>query len=202
VADLYELTAEQLADLPRMGEKSAQNVVAAIAGSKMRGLARVLVALGIRYVGGQNATLLAGAFGNVEALAAAPKEALTEIEGIGDQIAESVSFFFAQPQNRAAVERLRAHGVDMTAPLRERAPKGPLAGKTLVLTGTLPSLTREEATELIVAAGGKVSSSVSKKTAYVVAGEEAGTKLAKAESLGIPIVDEAALRRLLAGEEA
>ncbi len=202
VADLYELTAEQLADLPRMGEKSAQNVVAAIAGSKMRGLARVLVALGIRYVGGQNATLLAGAFGNVEALAAAPKEALTEIEGIGDQIAESVSFFFAQPQNRAAIERLRAHGVDMTAPLRERVPKGPLAGKTLVLTGTLPSLTREEATELIVAAGGKVSSSVSKKTAYVVAGEEAGTKLAKAESLGIPVIDEPTLHRLLAGEEA
>ncbi len=197
VADLYDLTVERLSELPRMGDKSAENVVRNIEGSKGRGLARVLSALGIRFVGGQNATLLAGTFGSIEALEAASKEELTGVAGIGDQIAESVAFFFAQPQNRAQIERLRGYGLDMTAPLRPRAPVGPLAGKTLVLTGTLPSLTREEATELIVAAGGKVSSAVSKKTSYVVAGEEAGTKLTKAESLGIEILDEAGLRRLL-----
>ena len=133
----------------------------------------MLSALGIRFVGGQNATLLAGTFGSIEALEAASKEELTGVAGIGDQIAESVAFFFAQPQNHAQIERLRGYGLDMTAPLLPKAPVGPLAGKTLVLTGTLPELTREEATELIVAAGGKVSSAVSKKTDYVVAGEEA-----------------------------
>jgi DNA ligase (NAD+) len=199
VADLYELTVEQLTELPRMGEKSAQNVVRNVERSKSRGLARVLSALGIRFVGGQNATLLAGTFGSIEALEAASKEELTGVAGIGEQIAESVAFFFAQPQNRAQIERLRCNGLDMTAPLLPKAPVGPLAGKTLVLTGTLPELTREEATEMIVAAGGKVSGSVSKKTDYVVAGEEAGSKLAKAESLGIAILDEAGLRDLVGG---
>ena len=198
VADLYDLTAESMAALPRMGEKSIANVLAAIEGSKSRGLARVLAALGIRYVGGQNAALLAGDFGTIDALAKATREELVATEGIGDQIAESVAFFFAQPQNMAAIERLRARGVDTSAQLRAKKPAGALAGKTFVLTGTLPSLTREEATELIVAAGGKVSSAVSKKTDYVVAGEEAGSKLAKAESLHVPIIDEAALRTLLA----
>ncbi len=197
VADLYELHFEGLATLPRMGERSVKNVLTAITESKSRGLARVLVALGIRYVGGQNAALLAGDFGTVDALAAASAQELADTEGVGPQIAESVTFFFAQPQNQRVVERLRALGVEMTAPLRERTPAGPLAGKTLVLTGTLPTLTREEASALIAAAGGKVGSAVSKKTAYVVAGEEAGSKLAKAESLGIAIVDEAGLRALL-----
>jgi len=198
VADLYDLTAASLAELPRMGEKSIANVLAAIEGSKSRGLARVLAALGIRYVGGQNAALLAGDFGTIDALAAATREALVATEGIGDQIAESVSFFFAQPQNTEVIERLRARGVDLTAPLRPKKPAGALAGKTFVITGTLPSLTREEATELIVAAGGKVSSAVSKKTSYLVAGEEAGSKLAKAGSLDVPVIDEAALRALVA----
>ncbi len=203
VADLYDLTAEKLATLPRMGEKSIANVLEAIEGSKSRGLARVLAALGIRYVGGQNAALLAGDFGRIEALAAASREELVATEGIGDQIAESVAFFFAQAPNEIVIERLRARGVDMTAPLRPKKPVGPLAGKTLVITGTLPNLTREEATALVVAAGGKVSSAVSKKTSYLVAGEEAGSKLAKAESLEIPIVDEAALRKLVAdGQES
>jgi DNA ligase (NAD+) len=197
VADLYDLDAEKLAELPRMGEKSIQNVLDAIEGSKMRGLARLLAALNIRYVGGQNAALLAGEFGSIDALLAASKEELVRVEGIGEQIAESVAFFFAQPPNRTAIERLRAHGVGMTAPKRERAPAGALAGKTFVLTGTLPGLTREEASALIEGAGGKVSSSVSKKTAYVVAGEAPGSKLAKAESLGIAILDEGGLRRLL-----
>jgi DNA ligase (NAD+) len=197
VADLYDLTANELSQLPRTGEKSVRNVLDAIEGSKSRGLARVLVALGIRYVGGQNAALLAGDFGTIDALAAASREALAETAGIGEQIAESVAFFFAQPQNLAVIERLRAHGLVLTAPKRERKPAGPLAGKTFVLTGTLPALTREEASAIIVEAGGKVSSGVSKKTDYVVAGDEAGTKLAKAESLGIPVLDEAGLRALL-----
>jgi DNA ligase (NAD+) len=199
VADIYDLDAAKLGSLPRTGEKSIANVLEAIEGSKSRGLARVLAALGIRYVGGQNAALLAGDFGTIDALERATREELEATEGIGPQIAESVAFFFAQPQNLAVVERLRAHGLDLTAPKREKSAAGMLAGLTLVLTGTLPNLTREEATELIVAAGGKVSSGVSKKTAYVVAGEEAGSKLAKAGALGVPVLDEAGLRDLLAG---
>ncbi|MGD0052580.1 MAG: NAD-dependent DNA ligase LigA [Vulcanimicrobiaceae bacterium] len=195
--DLYRLTAKQLLGLPRMAEKSAANVLAAIAASKPRGLARLLYGLGIRYVGAQNAAILAGDFGTIDALVAASEEDLLRSEGIGEQIARSVVLFFAQGPNRAMIRRLQAAGVDATAPLRPREPVGALAGKTLVLTGTLPALTREQATELIVAAGGKVSSAVSKKTSYVVAGDEAGSKLQKAEQLGIPILDEAGLRALL-----
>jgi DNA ligase (NAD+) len=198
-SELYTLTAEQLATLPRMGDKTIANILANIEGSKSRGLARVLFGLGIRMVGAQNATILAADFGSIDALMAASKDELLTSEGIGEQIAASVVLFFEQAPNRAMIERLRAAGVDMTAPKRERAAAGPLAGKTLVLTGTLPTLTREAATEAIVAAGGKVTSSVSKKTDYVVAGEAAGTKLTKAESLGIPIIDEAELLRLLEG---
>jgi DNA ligase (NAD+) len=197
VADLYELTAERMAVLPRMGEKSIRNVLDAIEGSKRRGLARLLSALGIRYVGGQNAALLAGEFGSIDAIAAATEEELASVDGIGPQIAESVAFFFRQPPNLAVIARLKQCGVDTTAPKRPKAAAGPLSGKTFVLTGTLPNLTREAATELIVAAGGKVASSVSKKTDYVVAGEEAGSKLAKAESLGVAILDEKGLRALL-----
>jgi DNA ligase (NAD+) len=129
----------------------------------------------------------------------ATQDELAAVSGIGPQIAESVAFFFQQAPNRAVLDRLQAAGVDLTAPLAPREPVGILAGKTFVLTGTLPNLTREDATELIVAAGGKVASAVSKKTSYVVAGEEAGSKLAKAESLEIPILDEAGLREVLAG---
>lgn len=198
VSDLYRLDAERLATLPRMGEKTIANVLANIEASKSRGLARVLFGLGIRMVGAQNAAILAGDFGTIDALAAAAEPDLLQSEGIGPQIAASVVLFFAQEPNRAMIERLRAAGVDLTAPKRERAPAGAFAGKTLVLTGALPTLTREQATERIAAAGGKVTSAVSKKTAYVVAGEEAGTKLAKAESLGIPVIDEAELLRMLA----
>jgi len=198
VADIYDLSAESLATLPRMGPKSIENVLAAIEGSKQRGPARLLAALNIRFVGAQNAALLVDEFGAIDAIERASKDELAAVEGIGPQIAESVAFFFHEPRNRAVVERLRAHELLMTTPKRERAAAGALAGKTLVLTGTLPNLTREEASELIVAAGGKVSSAVSKKTDYVVAGDEAGSKLAKAESLGVPILDEDELRRLLA----
>ena len=197
VADLYDLDLDDLAALPRMGEKSAQNVLAAIEGSKKRGLARLLAALNIRFVGGQNAALLAGAFGSIDAVAAASEDELAEVPGIGPQIAESVAFFFKEKHNLDVVARLKKHGVDVTAPKRAAAPKGPLAGKTLVLTGTLPSLTREAASELIVNAGGKVSGSVSRKTSYVVAGDDAGSKLDKAKSLGVPILDESGFRELL-----
>ena len=203
VADLYDLDAAALEALPRMGEKSVRNVLGAIEGSKARGLARVLAALGIRFVGGTNAVLLAGEFGTIDALAAATREQLESTEGVGPQIAESVAFFLAQPQNLAVIGRLRDRGVDLTAPIRPKSPVGPLAGKTLVLTGTLPTLTREEASALIEDAGGKVAKSVSKKTTYVVAGEEAGSKLEKARELELTIVDEAGLRELLlAGGDA
>ncbi len=198
VSDIYQLDAERLATLPRMGDKTIANVLANIEGSKSRGLARVLFGLGIRMVGAQNATILAGDYGTIDALMAASEADLLTSDGIGEQIAGSVVLFFAQAPNRAMIERLRAAGVDLTAPLRERAPAGPLAGKTLVLTGTLPALTRDEAAALIVAAGGKVTSAVSKKTDYVVAGDEAGSKLTKAEALGIHVVDEEGLRALLA----
>jgi DNA ligase (NAD+) len=177
-------------------------VLANIETSKTRGLARLLFGLGIRMVGSQNAAILAGDYGSIDALAAATVEDLIRSDGIGEQIAASVALFFQQPPNRAVVERLRAAGVDLTAPKRERAPVGPLAGKSLVLTGTLPSLTREEATALIVEAGGKVTSAVSKKTSYVVAGDEAGTKLTKAQELGVAILDEGGLRSLLAAGAA
>jgi DNA ligase (NAD+) len=198
ISDIYHLDAAKLATLPRMGDKTIANVLAAIAGSKSRGLARLLFGLGIRMVGAQNAAILAGDFGSIDALMAADEPALLRSEGIGEQIAASVALFFAQEPNRAMVRRLQAAGVDTTAPLREREPVGALAGKTLVLTGTLPSLSRDEAAELIVAAGGRVTSAVSKKTDYVVAGEDAGTKLAKAEQLGIAVIDEAELRRMTA----
>jgi DNA ligase (NAD+) len=199
VSEIYQLDLEKLLTLPRMAEKSAANVLVAIEGSKHRGLARLLSGLGIRFVGSQNAAILAGDFGSMEALAQATEDELVRSEGIGVEIARSVVLFFAQEPNRAMIARLNAAGVDLTAPLRAREPAGALAGKTLVLTGTLPSLTRDEAAELIVAAGGKVTGSVSKKTDYVVAGEEAGSKLAKAAQLGIPILDESGLRALLDG---
>ncbi|HTD32752.1 MAG TPA: helix-hairpin-helix domain-containing protein, partial [Candidatus Elarobacter sp.] len=197
VSEIYALDLPKLLTLPRMAEKSASNVLAAIEGSKRRGLARLLSGLGIRFVGSQNAAILAGDFGTMDALTAATEEELLRSEGIGPEIAASVVLFFAQEPNRAMIARLKKAGVDLTAPLRPREPVGVLAGKTLVLTGTLPTLTRDEASELIVAAGGKVSGSVSKKTAYVIAGEDAGSKLAKAEELGIPVLDEDGLRALL-----
>jgi DNA ligase (NAD+) len=195
VADIYALTATTLATIPRLGEKSIANLLQAIEASKQRGLARVLVGLGIRFVGEQTAAILAGDFGSIEAISDASEEHLRESEGIGPEVAASVRLFFDQEPNRAIVARLREAGLVMTGKARERT-LGPLTGKTLVLTGTLPTMTREEATELIESAGGKVTSSVSKKTSYVVVGDEAGSKLAKAESLGIEILDEAGLRKL------
>jgi DNA ligase (NAD+) len=197
IADIYKLDRAALEQVPRMGPKSIENLVRNIEGSKQRGLARLLYGLGIRFVGTQTAQILAGDFGTIDAVAEATVEELQRSEGIGPEVAGSVALFFKQKANREMIARLKRAGVDTTAPKRARVPDGKLAGKTLVLTGTLPNLTREEATQLVLAAGGKVTGSVSKKTDYVVAGAEPGSKLTKAESLGIAVLDEEGLRRLL-----
>lgn len=196
ISDLYTLGETKLAAIPRTGEKTIANVLRNIEASKSRGLARVLTGLGIRFVGSQTAQILAGDFGSIDAIAAASEEELRESEGIGPEVAASVRLFFEQKANRAMIERLRAAGVSMVAPKRVK-PTGALAGKTFVLTGTLPTLTRDEAADLIVRAGGKVTASVSKKTDYVVAGADPGSKMTKAKSLDVPILDEDALRELV-----
>ena len=197
IADIYALNETKLAKVPRTGEKTVSNLLRNLESSKSRGLARLLTGLGIRFVGTQTAQILAADFGSIDAIEAASLEELQQSEGIGPEVGSSVHLFFQQKANRDMIERLRNAGVVMTAPKRERAANGKLAGKTFVLTGTLPNMTRDEATELIVEAGGKVTGSVSKKTDYVVAGSEAGSKLTKAEQLGIAIVDEDGLRSLL-----
>jgi DNA ligase (NAD+) len=197
IADIYRLDEKRLERVPRTGEKTIANLLRNIEASKKRGLARLLTGLGIRFVGTQTAQILADDFGSIDAIANAGVEKLQESEGIGPEVASSVDLFFRQAANREMIERLRAAGVEMTAPKRERAADGRLAGKTFVLTGTLPGMTRDEASALIVDAGGKVTGSVSKKTDYVVAGSEAGSKLTKAEQLGIAVIDEDGLRELL-----
>jgi DNA ligase (NAD+) len=197
IADIYDLDAKKLATVPRTGEKTISNLLRNIQASKKRGLARLLTGLGIRFVGTQTAQILADDFGTIDAIEQASTDELKQSEGIGPEVASSVHLFFQQHANREMIERLRKAGVEMTAPKRVKAANGKFAGKTFVLTGTLPNLTRDEATELIVAAGGKVSGSVSKKTDYVIAGSEAGSKLTKAEQLGINIIDEDGLRDLL-----
>jgi DNA ligase (NAD+) len=190
-ADLYVLTVAQLAELERLAEKSATNLVNAIAGSRSRGLSRVLYALGIRFVGDRAARLLAEHFGSVDRVAGATVEEISEIHGIGPRIAESVRLFFDQPPNQKAVERLREVGVVLEEASRPAGPR-PLAGKTFVLTGALDQMSRDEAKTRIARLGGRVSSSVSRKTDYVVAGEEAGSKLEDARRLGVAVLDEAA----------
>ncbi|HEX5274797.1 MAG TPA: NAD-dependent DNA ligase LigA [Candidatus Rubrimentiphilum sp.] len=199
IADIYSLDEQKLADVPRTGEKTIANLLRNIETSKSRGLARVLTGLGIRFVGTQTAQILAGDFGTIDALAAASAGELQRCEGIGPEVASSVSLFFAQRANRAMIERLRKAGVSMSAPKRARAATGKLSGKTFVLTGTLPNLTRDEAADLITQAGGKVTGSVSKKTDYVVAGSDPGSKYDRAQTLGVAIIDEAGLRKLLTG---
>lgn len=196
IADTYTLNEDSLASVPRMGKKSIENLLSNVEASKRRGLARLLYGLGIRFVGTQTAQILASDFGTIDAIAAASEEELQRSEGIGPEVARSVALFFMQPPNLDMIERLREAGVAMEAPKRVKS-QGALTGKVFVLTGTLPNLTREEASELIVGAGGKVTGSVSKKTDYVVAGSEAGSKLSKAEQLGIAVLDEDALRALL-----
>jgi DNA ligase (NAD+) len=202
LADLYELTEDKLTQLERMGTKSAQKLVANIAASKSRGLARLLNALSIRHVGTRVAATLAGHFGSMDALLAASLVDLSEVEDVGSVIAESVHQFLHNEAGVKTIERLRAAGLDMTAPLKPRAAEatGPLAGKTIVVTGALERFTREEIQALIEQHGGKAGSSVSKKTDYLVAGADAGSKLAKAQQLGVPILDEAEFQRLLSAD--
>jgi DNA ligase (NAD+) len=197
VADLYTLTEEQLAGLDRFAEKSAHALFEEIKRSKQAGLARVLMGLGIRFVGERTAELLAQEFGSIEALAAASAEELERVEEVGPRISQAILEFFAQPANLALIQSLKDAQLDMTAEKKQRSAQ--LTGLTFVLTGTLPTLTRDEAKKRIEDAGGKTAGSVSKKTSYVVAGEEAGSKLDKARELKVSIIDEAGLLALLAG---
>jgi len=195
VADLYSLTEEQIVGLDRFAEKSARALLTEIKNSKKAGLARVLMGLGIRYVGERTAELLAQEFGSIDAIMSASAEELERVEEVGPRISEAILDFFSRPANRTLVEKLREAGVVMTAEKKVRTSQ--LAGLTFVITGTLPNLSRDEAKQKIEAAGGKVAGSVSKKTNYVVAGEEAGSKLDKAQELKIPVIDEAALLKML-----
>ena len=196
--DLYQLTLEQVEGLERMGEKSAQNFLDGVAKSKERDLWRLLFGLGILHVGSGVAKSLGASFASLDQLAAATEDELTRIEDIGGVIAQSVAAWFENGKNRRLIEKLRRAGLNFKSQLFQESKRtGPLTGKSIVLTGTLPQLSREEATAKIEAAGGKVSSSVSKKTSYVVAGEEAGTKLEKARTLGVPVLDEKDLLKLL-----
>ena len=198
-ADLYALTADQLEPLERMGEKSARALVAGIAASRDRGLVRVLNALGIRHVGPRVAAVLGARFPSHERLRAATVEELSAVEDIGPVIAASVHEWLAGDYGRRVLDGLERAGVRLDVPEEERVVAGPLAGRTLVVTGTLAGFSRQEAEEAIRRAGGKAAGSVSKKTDFVVAGAEAGSKRDKAMKLGVPVIDEAAFRTLLAG---
>jgi DNA ligase (NAD+) len=208
VADLYSLTEDKLASLmqevERNGVKKEQrvfgpveikNLLKGIENSKHAGLARVLMGLSIRFIGERTAELLAQEFGSIDAIMNAGAEELERVEEVGPRISHAITDFFARPANRELIKHLKAAGVKMTAEKKQRTTQ--LAGMTLVLTGTLPNLTRDEAKARIEAAGGKVSGSVSKKTSYVIAGEEAGSKLDKAHELKVPVLDEAGLLKLL-----
>ncbi|HEY6145881.1 MAG TPA: NAD-dependent DNA ligase LigA [Solirubrobacterales bacterium] len=198
VAEIYDLTAERLVELDRFAETSAQNLVAAIDASRRRPFKRVLYALGLPGVGYVTAEALADHFGSIDALHEADPEAIEEVEGVGPIMAVQIAESLTDDATWALVEKLREKGVRLEAdPSERRQEGGPLEGKTVVLTGTLPELTREEAAAMVKSAGGKVTSSVSKKTDYVVAGESPGSKLAKAEKFGTEILDEAGLRKLV-----
>ena len=195
-ADLYTLEAGKLSKLDRFGKKSAENLLAALEKSKGNDLYRLVFALGIPHIGAKAAQTLCQAFPTMEALEAAGEEQVAEIPGFGGIMAREVAAFFARQSARDLVERLKELGLNMTAHKKEEASQK-LSGATFVLTGTLPTMSRKEASQLIESHGGKVSSSVSKKTSYVLAGEEAGSKLEKANALGIPVVTEAQLLAML-----
>ncbi len=196
LADLFTLTVSELAVYDRMGLKSAQNLVQAIEAARAPALDRFIFALGIRHVGQATASDLARHFGSIEGLMRAREEELLSVADVGPVVAQSIVHFFSEPHNREVVAALLAQGV-APQPLTTRPQQSGLTGLIFVLTGTLPTWTREQAAEAILSAGGKVSGSVSKKTSYVVAGEDAGSKLAKAHSLGVPVIDEDALKTLL-----
>ncbi len=197
VADLYHLTLEQLTGLERMGEKSARNLLAALERSKSTTLPRFIYALGIREVGEATAESLAHHFGDLPPLMQASEEALQEIEDVGPVVAFNIVHFFAQPRNREVIDKLIAAGIHWPKQQPVDREALPLAGKTYVITGTLERYSREQAKQRLKALGAKVSSSVSKKTSAVIAGEKPGSKLEKAERLGVPVLDEAAFEQLL-----
>jgi DNA ligase (NAD+) len=195
VADIYKLAKEDLLSLERMGDKSAQNVLNEIEGSKKLPLERVIYGLGIRFVGERTAQFLAEHFGSMDALIEAREEELQEVNEVGPRIAKSIVEFFQEPKNRALVKQLQDLGLRLTGTRKQRGTK--LAGKTFVLTGMLPHLTRDEAKKMIEDAGGRVSGSVSKKTDFVVAGDDAGSKLDKAKELGVRVIGEKEMQGLL-----
>ena len=203
LSDIYDLTLEDWAELDRMGEKSARNLMAALDASKSRPLASLIAALGIRYVGKRVAELLADHFPNMDALRDASEEELAAIDGVGDVIATSAAAFFHDPANRDLLERLRARGLNFASSHKDKGEPGPqsglLKGKTFVFTGELSSMKREEAQAKVKALGGAASSSVSSKTSYLVAGDKGGSKLKKAEQLGVPIITEEDFLRMLEG---
>ena len=195
-ADFYKLGLVMLSELDRMAQKSAQNLIDSLEKSKSTTLARFIYALGIRHVGESTAKSLAKHFGNLDALLDATEEQILAVDDIGPVVAQSILTFLHDAINRELIAQLRASGIHWEEGEPEQRSQH-LAGKTFVLTGTLPTLKRDEAAAMIEAAGGKVSGSVSKKTSFVVAGEEAGSKLAKAEELGVAVLDEAGLLNLL-----
>ncbi len=197
VGDIYYLTADQLLPLEGFGEKKVSNLMAAVEASKERGPARLLTALGIQGVGGSVAHLLIDTYGSLDALAAASEEELEQIPGIGPKLAHSVADWFARETNRRVLKKIEEAGVRTEQEQVEVIGPQPLEGLTFVITGTLPTLSREQANALIEAHGGRVTGSVSGKTDYLLAGERAGSKLAKAEKLGVPVLDETALRAMI-----
>jgi DNA ligase (NAD+) len=202
-ADLFTLTAEELAGLERMGGKSAANLVAALERSRRTTLPRFLFALGIRDVGEATALALATHFGSLEALQSATLEEIEEVRDVGPVVAAHVRDFFAEERNRAVIDALRGHGVHWHEHAQRRAsPGGPLAGETVVITGTLATMTRDEARDAARAAGATVTDSVSRKTTLLVVGAEAGSKLRKAQELGVAIVDEEGFRHRLGATQA
>jgi DNA ligase (NAD+) len=199
-ADLYSLTKEDLLKLERMGEKSADNLLKAIEASKENELDKLLFGLGIRHVGAKVARILAVEFGMVQKLLEAQPEQLAAIRDIGGKIAESVVTWLSVPSNVDLLERLEKAGLKMEFATRATSESNPFFGKTLVFTGTLPTLGRAEAQTMAQDVGAKVSGSVSKKTDYVIAGAEAGSKLEKAEKLGVTVIDEATFLQMIKGE--
>jgi len=194
VADIYKLTKDDLLNLERMGDKSAQNILGEIEASKKLPLERVIFGLGIRFVGERTAQFLAEHFGSMDALMKSSEEELLEVEEVGPRIAASILEFFREPKNRELIEQLRRAGLSFTGKKKERGTR--LVGKTFVLTGTLTHMTRDQAKKLIEDAGGRVAGSVSKKTDYVVAGSDAGSKLDKAKELGVAVIDEDEMKKL------
>jgi DNA ligase (NAD+) len=200
VADIYSVTAEQLLELDGFQETLARKLAASIEASKAQSWSRVLAALGIRHVGWVTSEAVAAVLPSVDALRAASEEQLAAAEGVGPVVAASLMDFLSSEANQETLERLRAAGLTMAGAAAPVSADGPLNGRTVVITGGLEAYSREEAKRAVVAAGGKTTESISRKTSFLVAGREPGTKLAKAESLGVPILDEAAFLAVLGGE--